>query len=207
MPVIKVGDWNLARRILATASPKLRMALDRATLQEAHFMRGKIIEGLVSQAPGGKTFKPISNATLAIRKFKRFSGTKALLVRGDLKNSISVKRESDGCFVGILRTARGRGGAPIANVAELNEFGSRPIVIPVTPKMKAFLAAAFRRGGGGSGGTGGGGGGLGVIVVQIPARPFIRPVAEKFYGNRHEVSSRFLRRVGILLGGDFGIVV
>lgn len=204
MPVVRVGDWALAHRILAGGARRVRRAIDQAVLQEAQFMRSKIVEGLVSQAPGGQAFRPLAASTLAVRRFKRFRGTKALLNRGDLRNSIAVHRDRDGAFVGVLRTARNRQGAPLANVAELNEWGSRPIVIQVTPKMRRFLAGALRGAGGGSGGGGGGGGGIGVIVVQIPARPFIRPVVERYYANESEVRERFLHRVGTLLGGDFG---
>lgn len=208
MTVIRVGDWDLARRILAPgAARRVRRAIDQAVLQEAQFLRNKIIEGMRDQAPAGKAFKPLAASTLAVRRFKRFRGTKALINRGDLRNSIAVHRESFGAFVGVLRSARNRQGMPLANVAELNEFGSRPIVIQVTPKMRRFLAGALRREGGGSGTfTGGGGGatGFGIVVIQIPARPFIRPVADKYYGDRDVVAARFLGRVGWLLRGDFG---
>jgi phage gpG-like protein len=207
VPVSRVGDWALAARILAPgAARRVRRAIDRAVLQEAHFLAREIKAGLVSQTPGGQAFRPLAPSTLAVRRFKRFRGTKALLNRGDLRNSITVRSETLGAFVGVLRTARGRDGAPLANVAELNEWGSRPIVIQVTPKMRRFLAAAMRSTGGGHNFTGGGGAstGFGVIVVQIPARPFIRPVADQHYGNETEVAQRFLHRVGTLLGGDFG---
>lgn len=207
MAVIRVGDWALAHRILTGAAARVRRAIDRAVLQEAHFMRSKIVEGLRSQAPAGQTFRPLAATTLAIRRFKRFKGTKALLNRGDLRNSIAVHRMSGlGAFVGVLRTARGRQGQPLANIAELNEFGSRPIVIRVTPKMKRFLAAALSKSStaGEGGGGGRGGSAAGIVVVQIPARPFIRPIVDKYYSNSDEVGTRFAARVGLLLQGDFG---
>lgn len=205
MAIVRVGDWALAHRILTGGAQRVKRAIDRAVLQEAHFMRSKIVEGLRDQAPAGQRFRPLAPSTLAIRRFKRFRGTKALINRGDLRNSIAVHRDGGNAFVGVLRSARGRSGQPLANVAELNEFGSRPIVIRVTPKMRRFLAAALKGSGGGGGGGGGGGtGGIGIIVVQIPARPFIRPIVEKHYSNRAEVADRFLWRVGMNLGGDFG---
>lgn len=206
MPIERVGDWMLAHRILTGGAARVRRAIDRAVLQEAQFMRSKIVEGLRNQAPAGQAFRPLAETTIAVRRFKRFRGTKALLNRGDLRNSIAVHREGGNAFVGVLRSARGRSGQPLANVAELNEFGSRPIVIRVTPKMKRFLAAALSKSGSAGIGGGGGRGGsaAGIIVVQIPARPFIRPIVEKHYSNRREVADRFLWRVGMLLGGDFG---
>lgn len=205
MAVVRVGDWALAHRILSGSTLRVERAINRAVLQEAQFLRSKIIEGLRDQNPGGQAFRPLAASTLAVRRFKRFNGTKALIVRGDLRNSVRVHRDRQGAFVGVLRTARGRQGQPLANIAELNEFGSRPIVIQVTPKMRRFLAGALKGGGEGGGGSGGGGGGgFGVIVVQIPARPFIRPVVDRYYSNRNEVAERFLHRVGMNLGGDFG---
>lgn len=214
MPVTRVGDWDLAARILRGGAARVRRAMDQAVLQEAQFLRAKIIEGLVSQKPGGQTLRPLAESTLAARRFKGFRGTKALINRGDLRNSIAVHREHFGAFVGVLRTARNRAGMPLANVAELNEWGSRPIVIQVTPKMRRFLAAIHRTSGGGAwtggawtgGGAGGGGGvsGFGVIVTQIPPRPFIRPVVDMHYSDPEVVRARFMGRVGALLGGDFG---
>jgi hypothetical protein len=205
---IRVGDWALAARILAGAAPRVRRAIDQAVHQEALFLAAKIKDGLRAQAPGGQAIRPLAPSTLAVRRFKRFGGTKALLVRGDLRNSITVRREALGAFVGVLRSARNRSGAPLANVAELNEWGSRPIVIQVTPKMRRFLAAAIHAQGGHAGGArlsdGQTGGGTGIIVVQIPARPFIRPVVDQYYSSERMVADRFLGRVGRNLGGDFG---
>lgn len=202
--VERVGDWALARRILHGGAHRVGKALHQATLQEAHFLRAKIAEGITSQSPGGQAFKPLAPSTLATRLFRRFKGTKALLVKADLRNSLTVVSPHEGvAFVGVLRTARGSRGQALANVAELNEFGSRPIVIRVTPKMLRVLAAVLgARGAGFHGPTREGH--KGIIVTQIPARPFIRPVVEKHYSDAGAVSSRFLWRVARLLGGDFG---
>jgi hypothetical protein len=45
----------------------------------------------------------------------------------------------------------------------------------------------------------------GVAVLQIPPRPFLAPVFEKF-AKPEDVSRRFLARVAKNLGGDFGNV-
>jgi hypothetical protein len=215
MPVIRVGPWPVARRILATAAPRLQRAIGQAVMQEAQALRAEIIGGLTSQAPGGDPIKPLAASTIAKRRLLRFSGTKALIVRSDLRRSVTVQDlPGFGAFVGVNRTARGRGGQLLANVAELNEFGSRPIAIRITPRMRRFLMALRGAGGGaggegaggGGGGAGGAGGGPGIVIVQIPARPFIRPAADKLFGNREQVSARFLGRISRLLGGDFGHV-
>ncbi len=202
MKVTKVGDWQLARRLVSSAQRRVEGALEKAVLQEAQFFRTKIVEGLREQSPGGQALKPVAPTTLAIRRFRGFKGTKALLVHGDLRNSIAVVKESGGAFVGVLRSAKGASGQPLVNVAAVHEFGSRPIVVKLTPKVRRFLHAAFREAGLDS--PRGDGPSTGIAVIKVPARPFLRPVFERYGGNPEEVSRRFLGRVSRLLGGDFG---
>ena len=110
------GDWALARRLLARTSSGLQQASELALRQEAHLLRKEIVTGLTSQAPGGTTIRPLSPLTLAARKLGGFRGTKALLRRGDLRNSIGVVVERGEVFVGVLRKAKGPGGAGLVNV-------------------------------------------------------------------------------------------
>jgi len=204
MPMInikKVGSWAEVERLLATGSRRVAAALDKATLQEGQFLRTKIVEGIREQAPGGRPFLPLAPTTLAIRQFRGFRGEKALLVQGDLRNSITVVKDGDRVLVGVLRTARNRAGKSLVDIAALQEHGSRPIVMRLTPKARAFLHAAFRRAG--LDRPGSGAPGIGIAIVQIPPRPFLAPVLEKF-GRREDVERRFRERVAKLLGGDFG---
>jgi phage gpG-like protein len=199
--VTKIGDWSLARRILSGASRRIKAALDKAVLQEAQFFRTKIVEGLRSGAPGGQAFQPLAPTTLAIRRFRGFKGGKPLVVHGDLRNSIAVVKQADGVFVGVLRTAKGKGGQSLANIAAVHELGSRAIAVKLTPKMRRFLHAAFRSAG--LDAPAGDKPSTGIAVIRIPARPFLRPVFEE-HGKPDEVAERFLARVAPLLGGDFG---
>lgn len=201
MKLTKTGDWAAARRILATAPKRLKEAQDKAVLQEAQFFRTKIVEGLRSGAPGGQALEPPAPTTLAIRKLRGFKGTKPLIVQGDLRNSIAVVREGDGVFVGVLRSARGRAGGALVDIARVHEFGSRPIVVKITPKVRALLHAAFRKAGLDRPSTGRPS--TGVAVIRVPARPFLKPVFET-YGAPEVVARRFVERVAKLLGGDFG---
>ncbi|HET9621812.1 MAG TPA: phage virion morphogenesis protein [Kofleriaceae bacterium] len=195
----KTGAWGQVAHLLATAPQRVHAAFDKALLQEAQLLRTKVVEGIREQAPGGRAFTPLAPTTLAIRRFRGFAGTKALLVHGDLRNSITVVKEADAAFVGVLRTAKGRDGRSLVDIAALHEHGSRPIVMTLTPKARAFLHAAFRRAG------------LdapahrssAIAVIQIPPRPIFGPVFER-YAQPAEVSRRFLARVAALLGRDFG---
>jgi hypothetical protein len=199
----KVGAWSKVGKLLASAPQRMRAAVDKALLQEAQFFRTKIVEGIREQAPGGQAFKPLAPTTLAIRKFRGFKGTKALMVRGDLRNSITVVKEHDGVFVGVLRTAKGKSGQPLVNIAAVHEHGSPPIVVKLTPKARRFLHAAFRKAG--LARPGGQGPSTGIAIIKVPARPFLSPIFAKFGANEAEVSRRFLERVAKNLGGEFGL--
>lgn len=190
----RTGDWALARQVLSAAPARLQRAIGTAVRQEAHALRNAVVQGLTSQAPGGEPMKPPSPLTLAARQLKGFGGTKTLLVRGDLRNSISVVVSGNEAFVGVLRSARtGGSGESLANLAALHEFGGPPVVIPMTPRMRRFLFALLRR----AGQETTGGDGRGVVVVQVPARPFLRPAFNKF---RQGADRRFLERVARELG-------
>jgi phage gpG-like protein len=193
MAVSRTGDWARARRLLTAAPQRLQAAIGTAVRQEAHALRNEIVQGLTSQAPGGETLKPPSPLTIAARELEGFGGTKALIVRGDLRNSITVFVQGDEAFIGVSRSARSKDGASMVDLAKLHEFGGPPVIIPMTPKMRRFLFALLRQ----AGKEPTGGSGRGVIVVQVPARPFLRPAFDKF---REGASRRFLERVARELG-------
>ena len=193
MAVSRTGDWARARRLLAAAPQRLQAAIGTAVRQEAHALRNEIVQGLTRQSPGGEPLKPPSPLTIATRQLEGFGGTKALIVRGDLRNSITVFVQGDEAFIGVSRSARSKDGASMVDVAKLNEFGGPPVIIPMTPKMRRFLFALLRK----AGKEPTGGSGRGVIVVQVPARPFLRPAFDKF---REGASKRFLERVAKELG-------
>ena len=193
MAVMRTGDWARARQLLAAGPQRLRSAIGVAIRQEAQGLRNEIVQGLTSQAPGGEPIKPPAPLTLAARQLEGFGGTKALLVRGDLRNSITVIVQGDEAFIGVSRSARSKDGASMVDLAKLHEFGGPPVIIPITPKMRRFLFALLRQ----AGKEPTGGSGRGVVVVQVPARPFLRPAFEKF---REGASRRFLERVAQQLG-------
>ena len=201
LKVVKIGDWTRVGQLLSGAPQRVQAAIDKAMRKEGHFLRTKIVEGIREQAPGGRAFAPLAPTTLAIRRFRGFGGTKALIAGGDLRNSITVTREGDQVFVGVHRTAKTRTGQSVVDIAALHEHGSRPIVMKLTPKARAFLHAAFRKAG--LDGPHGGLPSTGIAVIQVPARPILAPVFEK-YAKPEEVSRRFLTRVAKNLEGDFG---
>ncbi|TQF11674.1 hypothetical protein FJV41_32935 [Myxococcus llanfairpwllgwyngyllgogerychwyrndrobwllllantysiliogogogochensis] len=193
MAVSRTGDWARARQLLAAGSSRIEEAMQAALRQEAHALRKEVVQGLTQQAPGGEPLRPPSPLTLAARQLSGFSGTKALLVSGALRSSISVVVEGDEAFIGVSRTAKSPDGESLVDVAQLQEYGGPPVVIPMTPKMRRFLFALLRK----AGQTPTGGSGRGVVVTQTPARPFLRPAFARF---RQGASRRFLARVAKELG-------
>lgn len=201
------GDWTKAASLLQGFEKRLKDASRKALLQEGQYFRGKIVEGIRDQAPGGKAFAPLSENTIATRVARRFGGSKALIVRGDLMGAITTVEDRDGVFVGVLRSATNSDGKELVNVAAVHEFGAGPYVIQMTDKMRRFLHWALGdKGGESSSAASTGGKSTGIIVVQIPARPFLRPVFESETTPPEKMAKRYLARVAELLGGDFGTV-
>lgn len=101
----------------------------------------------------------------------------------------------------MLRTARNRAGKSLVDIAALHEHGSRPIVMRLTPRARAFLHAAFRHAG--LDRPSAGHSITGIAIVQVLARPFLAPVFEK-YAQPDQISHRFLERVAAQLSGSLG---
>ena len=195
MAISRTGDWARARELLSNTSGRLKGAVERAMKQEAHALRNEVVRGLTAQAPGGEPIRPPAPLTLAARQLEKFGGTKSLLVRGDLRNAISVIADGDEVFIGVLRSAKRSTGESLADIAQLQEFGGPPVIIPITPKMRRYLAVLFKR----AGTPQRPGSGRGVVVTQVPARPFLRPAFEKLRGSAQR---RMLKRIATQLGLD-----
>lgn len=192
MSVQKTGDWALARKMLSAAPAKLKAAVGVALRQEAQLLRKEIVQGITNQSPGGENFKPLSPLTIAARKLAGFGGSKALIVKGDLRNAISAIVEGDEAFVGVPRKAQDKNGGSLVDVAKVHEFGAGPFVIPMTPAMRRYLFVLIKK----AGLKSGEGSGKGVVVVSIPARPFLRPAFKEFSKG---IQERFLNRIAGLL--------
>ena len=195
MIVRRTGEWAAARKLLAAMPTQVKPAVRRALLQEAHALRGVIVDGIVAQAPGGAPFQPLAALSIVARKLGGFGGTKALIRRGDLLGAIAVVATDDHIFIGVPRAARTRAGDHLADVAQAHEYGTDPIVIPITPRMRRFLAVLFRAAGRSLPPRGSG---KGAVVVQIPPRPFLRPAFAAF---QRRFTERVLDRVWRALHG------
>lgn len=183
MKVKKTGDWMRVGTILRGA-PRMSAAIWRALQREAQATRKDMVLGLRDQAPGGQEFKPLGDTTLVGRREAGFDGTKALIRHGDLMGSISVKSDRGALqvFVGVPRTAKGRNGDDLVNVAGIHEFGAGPFVVRQTAKSHAYVMMLLRKSGREirrkAPKTVGIEAQTGVFVITIPARPFVSPVLE-----------------------------
>jgi phage gpG-like protein len=196
-----VGDWENATRITERMNERFDQAAEKAILQEAHYLRGKMVQNVTTGGNlAGAPFAPLSPMTLAVRQFTGRGGTKPLIVTGALRNAITVIKVNGGVFVGIKRSSKGKGGGGGANLAELHEFGGGPWTRPMTDKQRRFLAAAARNAGIHFGDPPQGGHAL---KIRIPARPFIQPVVDQF-ARGEDVKKRFWNSVARSMGGDFG---
>lgn len=198
--VKKFGEWAKLEKILSSLPERFDGAVRHALNAEAQALRGHIVKNITSGGQhAGRAFDPLSPLTLAIRRFRGFSGSKPLNVTRGLAAQVSVVNYPGGAFIGIRRGAPHKSG--VANLAWIHEFGATS-VIPKTRKMVRFLAAAFRAAGLPFGNSGQAGQ-PGVIVVRIRPRPFVEPVISK-YAQTDDVVDRFWTRISQRLAGDIG---
>jgi hypothetical protein len=176
----KTGDWKLAEAILKSAPADVHEAIKKAVAQEARAFEAKIKQKIF-RGP----FKPLAS--------KRANGSsKPLMKTGALRAAVGVVQVGTEAFIGIVRGAPGHDGKTY-HLAEVHEFGTT-IVQRMTPKQRRYLFGVVFKG---SAGTGTGKG-TGIIVIQIPARPFIRPVFDEHGPGTEE---RIMARIARLLRG------
>jgi phage gpG-like protein len=166
---VATGPFGEVRQIFMGA--RLDAKIQQFLKREAEIVRGKIVTAFPKQGLNSP-WKKLSKWTLAMRKFKGFGGTKALIHTGELRKSIVTQHEKDHSFVGVLYTARSTTGKPLVNIARVQEYGAT-IVIKITPKMRKFLAfiarfAGFQK-------QTKSGGGRSFLIIVIPPRPFMEP--------------------------------
>lgn len=200
--ITQTGAWLAAHNAVSTnITAAVRVALRR----EAEFMADKVRDAL-KNGPHEK----LSPLTLRARRLgiggPATRGTKPLLRTGDLYNSIAATPDmtGDAFFVGISRSVRSRTGESLVRLADVHERG-RTIVMKMTPKMIRFLFGVLLKGvaraGGGGGASGGAGGGTKILVIHIPARPFIGPAFTEWSPTSLD---RFRANLAAELKGVFG---
>ena len=189
---IKVtGDWAIALKLLTMASKDGKAKIAKAVDQESHYLVGRIKVRL-REGP----FKPLSATALRMRALSGFRGTKPLIRTGDMRNSVTRVRSGDTVFIGVPRTAKSKDGTSYVNIAQIHEEG-RTFAMRITPAMRRFWFGVLFKGeppqAAGSTPKSGGN----IVIIQIPARPFIKPV---FDAEAPGVPARLQERLAKLLG-------
>jgi hypothetical protein len=201
-PLIRIEkskEWKQAQDILNKATNLIREAVDIIPRREAEFFKDQIKDGIMTQAPGGKHLKPISPATKLARRALGISGDKALISRGELMNSISLRRDGKSWFVGIPKKRKGR--TTLAQAAQIQEEGYGPVAIKMTPQMRKFLFGVVFKNSPNKGNNAEGGDSF--LIIKVPPRPFIKPVFDK-YGSKDQALPRLNTLYAQTLKGMFG---
>lgn len=209
MSIRKIGEWDRAARVLRAYSTRFGRVVDQAVHREALRYMIAMKEGIKDQGAGpagrdpktgrflpgtGGRFKPLSPITIAQKK-----SSKALIDKGDLRNSIGTRKIGPGAFfVGVHRTAVSRSGKNLANIGIIHELG-KEFTQRVTAKQARFFRAMFMKGlwphegwhtVPKEGAT---------IRIRIPARPFVSPVLEELSpGAAKRVMDDLLQGIGII---------
>jgi phage gpG-like protein len=183
MNIKLVGDWKLAAKILNAAPGDIEKAIEQAVRLEALVLEGAIKRNIQRGPP-----PPLSPLTRKTRKGAK-GGSKPLNATGGLLGAVTVVQKGDEAFIGIPRSA-GK-----YNLAVTHEQG-RTIVLNMTDKMRRFLFGVLFKGSPPKAGPG-----TRIIVIRIPARPFVQPA---FAAEAPKSQQRFQEHLAKLLGGSLG---
>lgn len=173
------GDWVQAQAILNALPKDLDNAIQSAIEGEAQVLRSAIVRHLGKVKPGLSPFTGMTG--------KR-KGSKPLIDTGEMRNSIGVVMGHHEAFIGIPRSSGGY------RLADIHEKG-RVIVQRMTDKQRRFLHATIGRKASKVGS------GTGVLVIHIPARPFVAPA---FAEQRPKIPARLMARIVAALGTKLG---
>lgn len=133
------GAWDSFLRFLSPARAKraFQEELRRKVLEQVILLRADVITYIDSEKHG----VPNSPLTIMVKKSSR-----PLVDRGDLRQSISAEAEVTASGVsgacGVMRSARGKGGKSMVNIAAALHNGFR---IKVTDKVRAAIFAEMRK--------------------------------------------------------------
>lgn len=198
MMIRKTGQWSLARVATSDLKEKILEVQNLVVKREVQRFRAAVVESFdTSGKSSGKAWEPLKPSTV---RFKRVGGSKPLVGRGDLRNSIvavSPAGRPQG-WVGVKSSKTSSDGTRMVDIARVHEFG-KIIVVRVTDKMRRFLMVRL----GEVGGPSGGGGGLkvgSVLVIRIPRRSFLQQTFDHEYGVPSAVKQRILQDVAMVMG-------
>lgn len=163
------GDWGKFETLLNPS--RIAAGIQQAAARVGNYGASEVKKGIVSGAPGGQKFAPLSPVTIA-----RKGSSKPLIDKGDLVGSITYQVvDADNVFIGVKKGKE-------VSIAAVHEFGC---TIGVTPKMRAYLhyQDIHLR--------------ASTQYIHIPPRPFLRPVllGDDFKNKVAEIYIQAIERV------------
>nr|BDD48157.1 hypothetical protein 1 [bacterium] len=131
------GEWKGFENDLVRLKTTLLTKLKLATVQNAEITKKSVVKHLQNQDLG---WDKLSKKYLA-RKKKQGLSTATLIATSQLMQSITTQASSNkmSAFVGVLRTAKRRGGGKAVLIAAIHEFGSKRRKIPARPLFRPTL--------------------------------------------------------------------
>lgn len=191
MKIDKTGGWARMKKLMDASPARMQAGIKKALDQEGLYLVGQV-KKQIRTGP----FEKLAKTTLAMRRAQGFRGTKPLIRTGDMRNSVTHVVKGSKLFIGIPRSAKSRDGKKLFNIADIHENG-RTFAMRVTPKMLRFwFAVLFKNEKKKPAGTTMAPGKK-IIIIRIPARPFIAPV---FAREAKLAPERFLSRLAKNLG-------
>lgn len=188
MGVNMIGDWAKTKAFLGRLDKEFQKAYKTGLSRVGQAAEKSLKKGMTEGTPGGQKYTPNHPFTI-----DRKGSSKPLINQGDLRNSIKSKVvNGTTVFVGINRSAQGKDGKPLVNIAAIHELGDGKggdLLIEVTPKMRAYLHSQ----------------GLHLKkdtkYVRIPRRPTFEPVFEAEKDNWQELFVKTVAK-GTIGGAD-----
>lgn len=181
------GDWDEAGDVLRRGPVLVRLAMDDVLQSEARHAVEAMGHALENGGPEGRKTRPLKPLTLLARRLAGIRGNSPLYATGTMRRALTVKPIPRGYFAGVP-AVRHR-GRDMARIAKAHEYGAGPYLVKMTPKMRRFLFGVLLKGQ--PAGRRRRGGKAGYVLVRIPPRPFVGPVARREFAR-----SRLAPRVG-----------
>jgi hypothetical protein len=161
------GDWARHGKVFRGLSTTIDNAARSATRAEAEYLKGRMIDGILTGRPGGVALAPLSPLTVLFRQARGLPGNAPLNATNRTAGQIVVVAKGDRFFVGVSGDR-----APIMAMQAAGFQYTRPW----TPKQRAFFFATLKRAGVEPRSRGGST--SGALSIPVPPRPFMQLVMQ-----------------------------
>lgn len=144
------GSWKKASYVVENLDKLIKAPLIKATAKNALLVEAALVKHIQNQDLGWAALNP------AYKKFKEKKklSSHILIATSTLLNSVTTQIIEGGmaAFVGVLRTAKGKGGRKEVMIAAVHEYGSakrnidaRPLFRPTFKEMKPIILENYKK--------------------------------------------------------------